>query len=411
MTEPADHEAAPAAEKVAEPVATQPPQAEPAPLDEVRVSATALIVLGICELASIPLSLLTAGWFQWLTILLGGIVTAFLAVATIFAGLSLQKRQNFGLAIVSLALTCVPSLLWIVKLPFLVLSFNALRKQSVRASFQEIPWDHSDAWLQLRQCALGTQQASKWTGTLIRSSSSKVFKPLMWLLLNRKLRWSTLFTLSALLWSSYVIGVTTFAIHVDEVTQAAAGLAVSSRATVKCVVIVLLPAVLGLLVIGRHCQRRYRELGDRMEQVHRAGLVDALLMLLIVSLLASVSVSALSHLSGFVLPEHVAHSSDAKEATSWLATSSSRGLDLIYFGYAIISGLGVFLVWSGWLRIVTQALVVATLVALPLASMALAGSGIIAPFYWSMLIPIWLAVPVGVWTLVSLVMDPRGSKR
>lgn len=389
----------------AEPAATVP--TAPVPLEEIRISATALIVLGVCELASIPLSLLTAGWLEWFSILLASLFTAFSGTVTILTGLSLRKMQNVGLTVVGLALTCIPSVLWLVKLPFLALSFNAIRKPMVRAAFQEIPWRQSDAWLQVSQCAAGTQQAAVWSKAALQQVSSKVAKPLKWLILNRKLRWSTIFVAWLVLWSVYAAGATTFALHVDEVTQKAAGLAVTKSTTIKNWLIALIPYALGLLVIGRHCQRRYHANGERLERARRAGLVEGFVMLLIVSLLASVSLSVLSHLSDFAFPEHLAQA-EAVEG-SWFGASASHGLDLIYFSYAIVAGICMFFIWTGWLRMLIQGVVIVTLVALPIGSMALAGSGLAAPFYWSMLLPIWLAVPVGVWASVSLITTSRAE--
>ncbi len=393
--EPAPHAAA----------APQPP----VPLEEVRISATALTVIGVCELASIPLSLLTAGWLEWFSILLASIFIAFSAVVTILTGLSLRKMQNVGLTIVGLALTCIPSVLWLVKLPFLVLSLNALRKPTVRAAFQEIPWRQSDAWQQVTQCAAGTQQAAAWSKAALHQVSTKVAAPMKWLILNRKLRWSTLFVVWLVLWSVYAAGATSFALHADEVALTAANITVSKSTAIKSWMIALVPYALGVLVIGRHCQRRYRQAEQPLDQARRAGLVEALLMLLIVSLFASVSLTALSHLSGFAFPEHLAASAEA-ESTSWFGSSPSHGLDLIYFAYAIIAGISMFFVWSGWLRMLTQSIVVLTLVAAPIGSMAFAASGMSAQFFWSMLLPIWLAVPVGVWVIVNLITDPRGAK-
>lgn len=392
------------------PTAPPPPSANPAsPFEEVRISATALIVLGVCELASIPLSLLTAGWLEWISILLASIFTAFLGVVTIMTGLSLRKMQNVGLTVVGLTLTCIPSLLWLIKLPFLALSFNAIRKANVRAAFQEIPWQQSDAWQQVTHCATSTQQAAAWSGGVIHRVGTQVFRPLKWLILNRKLRWSSLFVVWTSVWGLYAAGATAFAINVDEVALRAAGFAVSNSTAMKSWLIALMPFVLGLLVIGRHCQRRYRDAGEVLT-ARRAGLVDALLMLLIVALFASVSLSVLSHIGGFVFPEHLA-TAEATGTSSWFGASASHGLDLIYFSYALIAGIGIFLVWSGWLRMLTQGLIVITLVAVPIGSMAIAGSGASAPFYWSMLLPIWLSVPVGVWAIVNLVTDARTAKR
>lgn len=392
------------------PATPSPPAATSAVAhDEVRISATALIALGVCELASIPLSLLTAGWLEWFSILLAGIFTAFSGVVTILTGLSLRQMQNVGLTVVGLALTCIPSLLWLVKLPFLALSFNAIRKANVRAAFREIPWQHSDAWQQVTHCAASTQQAVAWSGGLLQRVGTTAFRPLKWLVLNRKLRWSSLFVVWAIVWSIYVAGATAFAINADEVVLRGAGLAVSSSTAIKSWMIALVPFALGLLVIGRHCQRRYRETGEQFLMARRAGLVDALLMLLIVALFASVSLSALSHIAGFVFPEHLA-TAEATEKSSWFGASASHGLDLIYFSYALIAGISMFFVWSGWLRMLTQGFIVIALVAVPIGSMAIAGSGAAAPFYWSMLLPIWLSVPVGVWAIVNLVTDSRAVK-
>lgn len=371
----------------------------PMPVEELRLPTTALIVIGICELVSIPVSFLMAAWLQWLGLVLGSLLTAFGGIVTVLTGLSLRRMQNSVITTVGLILCVVPSYWWLVRLPFVLMALYQMRKPHVRAAFQEIPWQQSDAWQQSVNCAAAAKSAALWSGRSLGTVGKKAVAPIRWLARNRKLQWSLFFVVGSALWTLYGVGVVAFAIHADEAVLKARGLEVTHAASVKSGMIALLPFVLGVLVIARYCQRRFRKTADEAQRKRGSpGLVDALLTLLMVALLASVGLSALSHLDGFVFPQPL-----VKEAEHWAKLSASRGLDLIYFSYAIVAGVCLLLVWTGWFKLLTQCLVVIALVVLPIGSMALAGTATAAPFYWSMLLPIWLSVPVGIWTLVGSV--------
>ncbi len=379
------------------------------PGDELQLPANVLITLGVCELLSIPFSILSAAWMDLLIVLLWSLSAVLIGSVTVLAGISLKRQQNCGLTAVGLALSAVPSLLWIIKLPFLALAFNELRKREVRLSFRETAWAQSDAWVLFRKYVLGTKEAARYAGIASRHAARVCAVPIKWFQLNPKVLWSVIFSISLLGWTVFCVMMSAFAAHADQLRQGLGDQPIPTGTWLRVTLLALLPFLLGAGVLGRHCLRRYRRSQTATWKDHMAGPTDAMLSLLVMSLIVAALVSLQTSLSQWLWPSEAeqAASQIAHDISGWQRLFPSGSLNWLYFGYAIFAAF--ILVLLPWQRpkTLTRTLLIVGMGILPIGMMILAGNAIQLSFFWSLLLPIWLAVPAAGWALVNLALPPK----
>ncbi len=389
--------------------ASIPPSSEINPADELQLPANVLITLGVCELLSVPFSILSAAWMDLLIALLWSVSAVVIGSVTVLAGISLKRQQNYGLTAVGLALSAVPSLLWIIKLPFLALAFNELRKREVRLSFRETAWAQSDAWVLFRKYALGTKEAARYAGITGGHIARVCAVPIKWFQLNPKFLWSVVFSIALLSWTVFCVMMSAFAAHADQLRQGLADQSIPTGTLLRVTLLALLPFLLGAGVLGRHCLRRYRRSQTTTWKEHMAGPTEAMLSLLVMSLLVAALVSLQTSLSQWMWPSEVEQSAGqiAQEVAGWQRFLPSGSLNVLYFGYAIFAAF--ILVLLPWQRpkALTRTLLIVGMGILPIGMMILAGNAIQLSFFWSLLLPIWLAIPAAGWALVNLTLPPK----
>ena len=379
--------------------------------DELQLPANVLITLGVCELLSIPLSILTAAWMQLFVVLLWSVSAAAIGSVTVLAGLSLKRQQNYGLTAVGLAISAIPSLLWLIKIPFLALAFNELRKPAVRLAFEDVPWAENAAWATFRKYALGTKEAARYASIAARHLARVCAIPVKWFQLNPQVLWSGVFAVTFISWTAFCFLMSAFAAHADELRQGLIGQPLQTATLLRVTLIALLPYVFGSFVLGRHCRRRFRRSQVSTWKEHMAGPTDAMLSLLVISLIGAGCVSVQTSLSQWLSPgqpaESVVSEPSLIDTSTWQQYLPSGSLNMLYFGYAIFTAFILLLLPWRRPKTLTQILLVVGLGIIPIGMMTLAGNAIQLSFFWSLLLPIWLAIPAAAWALVNLTLPPK----